>query len=269
MRLAGCVILTGATTLAVAAASEPARQSASDFKLVVTIYGIKKEPIQRAELLSWRGRTFLVVSDSPEVVVLNPGTNRAELVDLERKVHTDLPFERLERYQVSLRKAIHSAIEKREKAGGRGDRIAAQMSRDLVDPQFKETFDAAAGRLRLTNSSAEIDIAGAPDGDQPRLDAIATGLAVMIKLASLRDPEAIPPFTRLDALKAMITDHHLRPTEMTIIYRLAGPPIKYRWTYALETRVSSDELQVLNKIGGLLESSRALRFEHYERRDAR
>lgn len=265
MRPAVCLVLTCGMTVAVVCAAEPPRPIPADFKLVVTVYGVKKEPIQRSELLSWRGRLFVVVSGSSEVVVLNPGTNRAELVDIDRKVHTDIPFERFERYQANLRKAIQLAIEKREKAGGRGDRIAAQMSRDLIDPQFKETFDDASHQLRLTNSSAEVDIKGEPDGDQGRLDAIETGLSVMIKLASLRDPEAIPPFTRLDALTATIRKHHLRPVEMQTLYRLAGPPIKYRWTYALKQNVDADELEVLNKIGGLLERSRALRFDHYER----
>lgn len=269
MRAAVGLTLTLALTLAAVAASEPNRPVPADFKLVVTIYNVKKEPLHRTEFFSWRGRSFLVVSESPEVVVLNPATNRVELVDLQRKVHTDLPMEKLEAYQASLRKAIHSAIEKREKAGGRGDRVAADMSRNLVDPHFKETFDGPARRLRLVNPSVEIDITGEPESDQPRLDAISNALAVMTKLAALRDPEAIPPFTRLDALTAMISGHHLRPTEMTIIYRLAGPPKKYRWTYSLEPRISSDELEALNRIGALLERSKALRFDHYERRESK
>ncbi len=41
---------------------------------------------------------------------------------------------------------------------------------------------------------------------------------------SVRDPETIPPFIRLDTVHVLIVDHHLRPTEPAITYRLPAHP---------------------------------------------
>lgn len=256
-------------TMAIAGGADLSPRLPADFKLVIVLYGVKKEPINRTELLFRKGRVFLVASDSAEVLVFNPKTDHVELLDLKRMVHTDLTLERLERGQTRLRSAINSAIEKKEKAGGKGNQVAADMSRNLIDPKFEESFDAASGRLRLKNPSVEIDMTGSEESDRPRLEMVSTSLAILAKLGSLRDPEAIPSFTRLEALKTMISTHHLLPTEMTVIYRLAGPPKKYRWTYALEPQLSEEELGGLSKISAVLERSKALRFDHYENDPAR
>ena len=112
--------------------------------------------------------------------------------------------------------------------------MAAAKSRDLIDPHFTATFDASARRLRLTNKSVEVDAQGETEPDGLRLALISQTLAALVKLDSLRDPQGIPPFPRLEALEALTAGHRLRPSELTFLYRLSGPPQKLRWTYRLE-----------------------------------
>jgi len=264
MRMKWCLTLCFAMAVALVARAQPTPPAPADFKLSVVHYEVRKEPINRTEILFWKGRAFHVASDSAEVIVFNPNTDHIELLDLERMIHTDVTLEKLDNGQAKLRKAINAAIEKKEKAGGKGNQIAATMSRNLIDPKFEESFDAAKGRLRLKNPSVQIELDGEEDADRPRLERISVSLAILAKLGALRDPQAIPCFTRLDALKAMISGRHLRPTEMTVIYRLAGPPKKYRWTYAIVPHLTAEEIGGLSKISAVLERSKVLRFDHYE-----
>jgi hypothetical protein len=236
-----------------------------DFKIVVAMYGIRKEPIMTAELVVRRGRVFQFNSDAKaEVIIHDPPTERIELFDMDRMVQTDLTWKMLDEAADRLRKAIAQAIEKREKEGGRANRVSAAMSRNLTDPNFLITFDSKANHLRLTNPSVEVDAFGVPDRDAARLQIVASTLASSIKLESARSVEHIPPFPRLETLKFLIADHHLRPTEATFLYRLAGPPQKLRWTYRLVPNLTERELEALSRINRLREKASHLRYERYE-----
>jgi hypothetical protein len=260
-------LATLATTVALAVDDKPAPKPPADFRLVINLYGVRAEPLNTTEIFVWKGRAFRVMSDTSEVVVYDPNLGILELLDLQRSVHADVSMRMLDQAEARLRKSLTAAIAKREAAGKRADRIEAEMSRHLLEPNFKAEFDAERGHLHLSNPVTEIDMTGAPDDDTNRLTMIADSLVALTKLGSMRDPSTLPPFTRIDAVKALVGTHHLRPTEMTVIYRLAGPPKKYRWTYSLLTKIANDEYQTLAKLSAVLERSKPLRFNDYERDD--
>lgn len=264
-RVAGSITLALVVSAALAGESEPSRKVPADFKLSIAFFGFRKEPIDVSQLIFWKGRAFQLRSDPTEVVVYSPDMNLVELLDLKRLVHTEIPLKSLDDAQARLHRSISSAIEKREKKGGRADRVAAEMTRSLINPSFKETFDDASHRLRLSNPNVEVDATGERDDDSARLAMIADSLTVLLKLSSYRDPVAIPPFARLDAIRRLTDDHHLRPGEFNMLYRLAGTPQKFRWTYRLKTSLSTHEVEVLARLSAVLERSRYVRFEKYER----
>jgi hypothetical protein len=239
----------------------------ADFKVVVAMYGIRKEPIMTTELVARHGRVFQFNSDAPaEVIIHDPPTERIELLDMDRMVQAELTWKVLDEAQDRLRKAIAQAIEKREKEGGRANRIAAAMSRDLLDPRLSASFDAKTNHLRLINPSVEIDASGEPEGDAARLPLIASTLATSIKLESARNVEQIPPFARLETLRALISERHLRPTEATFLYHLAGPPRKFRWTYRLVPSLTERETEALSRINRLREKASRVRYDRYQER---
>ena len=62
-----------------------------------------------------------------------------------------------------------------------------------------------------------------PAPDPARLALIAESLASLAKLESFRNPADAPPYARLDTLAALAGARKLRPVEMSILFRRAGP----------------------------------------------
>jgi hypothetical protein len=273
MLRAGAVSVVALATAMAVVGAEPATAPAgpsqpADFKVVMTLYGVAKEPVKKIELVVRKGRVFRFDAEPTlEVVILDPAAKKLELVDLDRKIRTELPYKRLDVFQANLQGAIESAIAKREAQGGKANEVAAAMSRDLIEPRYTAEYDPKTRTVRLSNKSVQFEGHGELDTDRPRLALIAEALATMMKLESMREPGTIPPFTRLEALRVMIADHQLRPTEMTYIFRLAGPPRKYRWTFQLEPTLTTREVEGISLIELMRERCRTERFERYERRD--
>ena len=243
--------------------------AAADFKLAVAFFGVRKEPITTSELIVHGGTGYYFASESPEeIVIINPTDRRIELLDLERRVQAEISFTKLDEKQTTLHHAIANAIRKQEEAGGRSNRLSAEMSRALNDPGLTQSYDPAGSRLQLTNSAVTVDATGEPDPDTARLTLVVTALDALIKLAAARDPETIPPFIRLDTVHSLIVGHQLRPTELAFTYRLAGPPRKHRWTYRLVETLTSRELEALNRVARLRTVTPFIPFDRYERRTA-
>jgi hypothetical protein len=253
------------------AAAAPASVPApADFKLSIAFYGVGKEPITTAELVVRNGTAYLFASESPEeIVICDPAASRLEFLDLDRRIQAEVMLKVLEEKQAVLRRAIANVIKRREEEGGRANRLEAEMSRDLIEPNLAAAFEPAARHLRLTNPRVTVDATGEPEPDAARLALIDAVLTALIRLESVRDPKAIPPFIRLDALHALTAGHHLRPAELTFLYRLAGPPRKHRWTYRLVETLTAREIEALNRVIRLRERTPYVPFDRYESRPAK
>ena len=135
-----------------------------------------------------------------------------------------------------------------EKSKSRSDRVSGEISRPLIDPNFEETLDEKAHSLTLKNRSVTVEMKGEVETDDARRDAYASCLTAVTALGAMRDPDLIPPFTRLEAFKAMMMKHKLRPVEITFVYRLAGSPKKMRIDYELVTKLSDREIEAIARI---------------------
>ena len=93
---------------------------------------------------------------------------------------------------------------------------------------------------------------------------IGSCLTALARLGALRDPEGLPPFAQLEALRGLVTERHLRPVEITILYRLAGPPKRLRWTYQLVPELTDSEREAISRIEPLRASARYVRYRVYE-----
>jgi hypothetical protein len=265
---AGCGVVL---TFTIAAAADETRPVPADFKLKIALFDVGDSPLESSELVVRQGRVYLFRSTSSEVVIVQPRAERVDLVDLSagHRVQTSIPFRSLDDALGKLRSAIAASIEKREQEGGRANRVEAQMSRDLIEPKLKATFDASAHRLTLKGGSAEVVATGAAEPDGARLAFLGSVLKTIIKLESMRDPTLIPPFTELDTFAALVDEKHLRPTEVSILYRLAGPPRKTRWTYQYVPTLTERELEALARVDELRSRAPSLSFLRYEGRRGR
>jgi hypothetical protein len=247
---------------AVAAETPP---GPADFKLTIELFGVQKPAIARAELVVRNGLAYQFVSDVPdEVTIVESGMARVQLLDLKRRLLTEVSDRQLDAALVRTRQQALARVDAQVKAGGKANRVSAAMTRDLFDPRFQSDYVAGSHRLRLTNPTVEIDASGEPDADPARLSAIHAGLATVAKLDALREPDGLPPFTRLDAFDAISVGHRLRPTEISVLYRLAGTPKRLRWTYQLVPRLTARENEAIARVDRMRVDARFLPFDRYE-----
>jgi hypothetical protein len=245
--------------LAPAADAPPA-----DFKLLVELRGAKAEPAATATLVFRHGVAYQFLSDvRKEVQVIDPGGPTITLINLERRVQTQIAPVELDGNLARLHKAIAAVVRRKEQSTERAERVAADMSRDLIDPKFQSVYDDRTHHLRLTNATVEVVAKGEPESDPRRLAALSSCLTALAKMSSLRDPAAIPPFTQLETLHALITERHLRPTDISILYRLAGPPRKFRWTYNLVPELTDNEREAISRVDSLRVTARFVRYPGY------
>ncbi|MDR3632339.1 MAG: hypothetical protein P4L84_00805 [Isosphaeraceae bacterium] len=267
MRPAASLIFVYAL-VAQARGDEPRPGPPADFKVQIENFGARKEPVRRAELIVRKGRAYWLMSDSNEVAVYEPAAGQIELLDLERMERTDLPLKKLDEALTRWRGVKLTATDKLQRAGGRANTLAAGMGRDLIEPKMEVTFDAASNRLRMSNPSVDVDATGEPEPDPVRRAFEADSLAWFLKLETIRNPEALPPYCALDALRGLTRDRTLRPLEITFLFRLAGPPLKVRWTYRLLPSLTAREHASVSKIDVAREHAKFVRFDRYEEEDA-
>lgn len=241
-------------------AAEPA-----PFKLVISMYGAGSEPVWKSELVFVKGKAFQFVDEPAlEVIVNDPATARMELLDLSRRVRCDFTLKQLQQFQVNLHDAIAASCARREAEGGRANEVEAAMSRDLIDPHLTKTYDAKTRRLTLANHTVQIEAIGEPEVDPSRLGLIGASLNALVQLETRRDPQKIPPFVRLETYRTLIAEHHLRPTEITFLYRLKGPPRKLRWKYRLVSELTARELEAIARVEFMRERCSLTRYERFE-----
>jgi hypothetical protein len=237
----------------------------ADFKLSIALYGVRKEPLASAEMVVRRGVGYQFVSDTrEEVQIFDPGGSRITLLDLKRKVETEIGWAQLDANLARQRRAVAAAIEQREASDRRADRLAATMSRHLIDPHFDARYDPSISRLVLTNPTVEVEADGEPDSDPARLALVERLLTATAKLGALRDPEGIPPFTRIEALERLAETHHLRPTSVSMLFRLNGPPQRLRWTFRLVPELTAREREAIARVDRLQVECRLVPYRRYE-----
>jgi hypothetical protein len=258
------VLVLASALAAFVGADEAVPPAPLEFKWTVEFYGVQKEPARRAELVARKGRAYWLLSDTNEVIVYEPDAGQVELVDLERMERTDVSLKKLDDALARWRNAKLAATDRLRDAGGRANALSAAMGRDLIDPQFMASFDAAQSRLTLTNASVTVEALGEPEPDAARRAFTAEALAAMLKLDTIREPKALPPFAALDALRRLTREHALRPFEITFVYRLNGPPRKERWLYKLQLVLSEREGAAIAKIDAARGRAKSLRFDRYE-----
>ncbi len=245
-------------------AASPAAELA-DFKLTIELSGVEKVALGRSELVVHKGLAYQFFSDVPdEITMIEPRTSNVRLLDLKRRLQTEIKGQRLDLGLAEMRRASINRIEAEVKAGGKANRVSAAMGRDLIDVQLQATYVDKLHQLRLSNATIELEATGEPEPDLLRLAVIHSSLTTVLKLDAYREPDGLPPFAKLQALDTLAAGHRLRPVDLTVLYRLAGPPKKLRWTYQLVPKLTAREVEAIARINTMRLASRFVKFEDYE-----
>jgi hypothetical protein len=252
-------------TTATGFGAEPASAPPADFKLKIAVFTARAEPFHQLEIVVHKGRAYVFPAGPRlEVTLYDPDTARLEIFDLDRRVRTEVMLAKLEKFRTELHAAIAAASDRRAAKGGKANRVAADMSRDLIDPKFTAAFDAETRTLRLTNPTVEVDAKGDNEADPARLALIAGTLKALETLDAMNSPQGMPPFAQLEVLRVLIQEHHLRPAEISILYRLAGPPTKRRWAYVLVPELTAREIEALARVNGMRDRCKFLKYVDYQ-----
>lgn len=239
--------------------------SAAGFKLKIDLFGVRKSPVARAELVVRDGRTYQFINEFPEeVTIIEPGQTKVQLLHLRRKVRTAVSVPQLDAVLGRRRERASAKIDEQTRSGGKADRVSAAMTRDLFEPQFQTTYVAATRRLSLTNPTVEIEAVGEPEPDDARRKTIHKCLATLAKLDAVREPSVQPPFARLYAFATISDGYRLRPTEVTVLYRLAGSLTRWRWTYELVPALTDREREALDRVNTMWSAAPLVPFSRYE-----
>jgi hypothetical protein len=70
-------------------------------------------------------------------------------------------------------------------------------------------------------------------------------------------------------MHALITERHLRPTDVSILYRLAGPPRKLRWTYKVVPELTDNEREAISRVDSLRATARFVRYPNFAPQEPR
>ena len=235
----------------------------ADFKIRVASFGLGREPVSTEEIVVRRGRAYVFPSDSREVVIIEPAGGRVDLLDVGRKVQAEVTFRALDESLAKVKVTMTEAAEAREKAGGRGNVLEARMTRDLIEGGLKLAEGPGPHQFRLANPAVEVDASGEPEVDAPRLAMVAVTLGTIARLGAYRVPNDLPPFAEVEAIAALTGGRRLRPTELSYLYRLAGPPKKFRRTYRLVPTLTEREVEAIARVDRLREVAPSLRYEKY------
>ncbi len=245
-----------------AAAQAPAGPA---FRLTVQQYEAERQPVALGEIIVSRGKVFYLETGSKEVIILDPAASTVRFLDLKLGLASELPFRELDAGLAANVAQERKVIEAHARAKSRAERIDAEMRRDQVEPRFQPTFDDASHTLRMSNASVQVEARGEPEDDPARLAAIVGAVTTLAKLRAYREPDDLRHLVQLEAITTLVGGRKLRPAEFTYLFRLAGPPEKYRQTYQL-VEVTAEDREGLDQLEARFSQLRRVAFERYNRR---
>lgn len=222
----GTIVASLLAVLTTAGADGPPTVPA-DFRLHIASYGLDKEPVYTEEVVVRKGRAYVFPSTSKEVVIIEPARGRLEILDVGRRIQSEVSFKALDESIAKLKVNLRETAEKLEKQGGRGNEVEAKMGRELLEPKLEISQPSKPNRLHLTNPAIEIDADGEAEPDAARLALVSAILESIAKLGAYRTPDDLPPFAELETIAILTGSRRQRPTELAYLYRLAGPPANF------------------------------------------
>ncbi len=193
------------------AEAEHTHAQSADFRVVNEVFvGNQKEPVNRSVTIFHEGAVYDFLADPQEVVVFDPAKGRLVLLDLERRIRTELNTAEVEQFSQRLKQWASQQQD--------------PLLRFLGAPEFSEQFDEVSGELILSSAwlTYRILLADAPSPEA--CHQYRRFCDWMARLNTLLRASARPPFARLLANEA-IARHEATPREVRLTIARAGLPL--------------------------------------------
>jgi hypothetical protein len=253
-----------------APSTPPAEKPAHTWPQFALKYGYKKvgeKPEEFGVLIASEGRVYQFVVNNPEVILVDRVAGQVEIIHLRRREVAIVSQRQIDHATNRLREARWASIVATEKKGGKANRVQARIDRNLIDPRFEATTDPAAHAVHLRNASITVDARGEPDPDPVRLALTGHALTTLAKIDWLRNSANLPPYPRLDAIAALVDQHHWRPAELNYLLRLAGPPQRHHWVYHFVPKLTENDLVAVYRVDRVRGEAKRVDFEVFMNRE--
>jgi hypothetical protein len=200
-------ILAAAVVLAAQGAA-----AGEDFRVENAIFaGSEKEPCVESTTIFYSGIVYDYLKSPAEVTVFDKNNGRFVLLDLARRVKTEVPIEKVSTLCQHLKTW----------AAGQKD----PLLRFLANPRFDETFDPPSGKLTLSSPPVTYDLLTA-SAESPQVAQDYREFSDWYcQLNTLLNPGSRPPFARM-AVNAALERHQRLPQQVELTLRPEGFPPK-------------------------------------------
>jgi len=155
-----------------------------DFRMENKVYwSNQREPVVETTTIFYNGAVYDFIKKPPEVTILEKKHHRLVLLDIQRRIKTQLSFQEVEAFVERLRR--------------RADEYSDPFVSFLAHPEFEKSFDTEARELTLRSAWMTYRVVTI-DAETAELAAEYRQFAdALAQLNVLLNPKSLPPFPRL------------------------------------------------------------------------
>ncbi len=244
-------------TLALGVLLSMGEAAAGDFRIENTVYvGKSDKPVVRSTTIFHQGAVYDFMAEPAEVVVFDKQAGRFTLLDISRRVRTEMTTDQVAQFTAQLKKS----------AGGQTDPFA----KFLAAPTFDEQFEKAPRRLTLSSPWMTYRMELAEPGSKAIAEQYRQFSDWYARLNSLLNPQSRPPFARL-LVNAALAKHEAtaREVHLTLVPKKSFPPkrITIRSEHELVQQVVGADLDRVAQAREFMEIFKPISFQQYRKGD--
>ncbi len=247
-----------AVALAVGAPGPASPASEARFRVENKVYmGGEKEPQVRSTTIFYDGVIYDYLEDPAEVTIFDNARGRFVLLDLTRRIKTELTAKQVAEFT--------------ERLGQWSRKQSDSFLKFLGDPQFEEQFDESGGEWTFVSPRVTYRLVTTVAPSQPMMRQYREFADWYCQLNTLLNPGARPPFARM-IINAALERRGRFPREVHLTLRpkqgLLAKPITVRSEHLLVRQLVESDRKRIAQTGQFMAIFGAVDFAEYQKRVA-
>jgi hypothetical protein len=220
----------------------------------------QKEPTGASTTIFNEGMVYDFMQDPEETIVYDKAGAKFVVLDMRRKMKTELKTKDIAEFSKKLESDINQKIKKATKEE------PDALLKFMVDPKFEESFDATGRKLTLSSPMMTYQVAAGPADEKAEVaKQYGEFSAWLVQLNAMLSPGGRLPFPRVELCWALAR-RELIPREVTLITKTGDASKKQstaRSTHQLTTALSASDLGRIKAAQQAEASFKSVSFEEY------
>ncbi len=240
--------------LAGSVASRADQPKAEDFKVENSVYtGDEPEPASRTTTYFKGGAVYDCMTAPAEVAIFEKSANRFVLVDVSRRVRTELSTKQIAAFTQRLKEVAARNVD--------------PLLTVSAEPAFQEHFDATANELTFSSRWLNYRVVLETEANQEVVAQYRDFCDWDARLNALLTPGMLPPFGRLQVNAAVAQRRAVAGQVFLTISspKAAQPPTKIRSEHHLVRPLSADDLDRIKHLRASLDDLKSVSFDEYRK----